>query len=117
MKVKLTYDVEGKPKKIVANLEQHENYIEIKYREKPGVNVVLRRYGNYIELKKSGNINLRIKHELHKRVEVEYRIKMGEQEFTGISKIRTTRLDLLDDRIILEYQRDSDKIKQTWIYE
>ncbi len=117
MKVKLTYDIEGIPKTIVANLEKAANYIEIKYREKPGVNVVLRRYNDYIELKKSGNVNLCIKHQLHKRVEVEYRIKMGEQEFTGTSKIRTTRLDFYENKIILEYTRDNDKIKQTWIYE
>lgn len=117
MKVKLIHSTNEETKKVIANLERKEDYIEIKYREQPGVNVILQQHQNHIYLEKMGNVNLHVEHRLHKKINVDFRIKMGDQVFSGTNKIRTTYLELSKGKIVLEYRRDNEVIKQKWIYE
>ncbi len=117
MKVKLTFGIDRVEKTILAHLEQNNEYQEISYKEQPGVKVWVRCYNDKIEVIKSGNVNIHVTHKLHQKDEVPYQIKMGDQEFMGNVKIRTTHLQIEKQNIRVEYTRDNDRVIQTWRYE
>ncbi len=117
MKIKLTFGIDKVEKTILAHLEQFEDYQEISYKEQPGVKVLVRCYNDKIEVIKSGNVNISVTHKLHQKNDVPYQIKMGEQEFNGSVKIRTTHLQIEKQMIRVEYTRDNERVIQTWSYE
>ncbi len=117
MKVRLTFGIDKVEKTILAHLEQYDEYQQISYKEQPGVKVCVRCYNDKIEVIKSGNVNIHVIHKLHQKDEFAYRIKMGEQEFVGNVKIRTTHLQIEKQKIRVEYTRDKERVVQTWSYE
>ncbi len=75
----------------------------IKYKETNKIDVELCINDNNLVLKKSGEINLECLHQEKKTIQVSYKAVVNGQEFSGYSHIKTTKLEINEDKITINY--------------
>ncbi len=116
MKVKLKAIVNGEVINKIAKIKNEDNKLILMYKESPTANVEVHCVENEIRVVKTGPVEIDYTHELGKTTECFYQVKMGNQSFSGTSKIKTTKIDVLNQKILLEYTRDGEKVIQAWEY-
>ncbi len=116
MKVKLRIKTNKEVINKIGKVTRDENITIIEYKESPSANTKLYCREDEIRVMKTGPVTIDYTHKLGKAIDCMYKVKMGEQEFSGSSKIKTKRIVVEDQKIHLEYKRDGENVIQSWEY-
>lgn len=115
--MKLKLEINSDDQKIVkiATKTIKDDYTLIEYRETPTNKTSLEVYPDKIKVTKTGAVNLCFTHKVKESKRLDYIVKLEGKSFEGSSKIKTVKYEVTDKAITLEYNRDGERVKQSWI--
>ncbi len=116
MKVKLSIKINDEVVSKIGKINNDNDMVIIEYKESPTATTKLYCMDRKVRVVKTGPVEIDYTHKLGKTIECFYKVKMGEQSFKGSSKIKTTKIEVENQKIYLEYKRDGEKVVQSWEY-